>query len=71
MKSSPDRATIKNIMKKELKRFRLCKFKKIIASFDTYQEACDYVERLPVGQIGKCMVEDSNYFPVKKNETEN
>ena len=45
-------------MKKELKRFRLKKSKKLIASFDTYQEACDYAERLPVEQIGKCSIED-------------
>jgi hypothetical protein len=54
-------------MKKELKRFRLYKSKKVIASFDTYQEACNYAERLPVGQLVKCSIEDSNYFPVKKD----
>jgi hypothetical protein len=41
--------------------------KKKIASFDTYEEACNYVERLAKSRIPFCSVKDKDYGKQMQN----
>jgi hypothetical protein len=47
-------------MKKD-RRFIIYDVKKKLATADTYEEACDYVMRLPVERIGECWVKDTEF----------
>jgi hypothetical protein len=46
------------------KRFIIYESKKKLVSTDTYEEACDFIERLlPVERISNCSIKDTEFKP--------